>query len=500
MDRIYADKFRYVDSFLAHRVENIIDQQIEASRNLAINNLLDKFLVHSKMQFGDPGTYNVDGEFNDLRWQSLVSAIQEFLPRWGPMADNDERAEVQLLTVEKSRTHLRLRAESGKIHHAGKSHLFRSRMRIVRDQAICGIALDMEENGESFDHLYVNPSSPEHAKRYASYLYRAGIVPQSELIIPLRWTDKILLLINLEHTKPNAFTDYHRECAKAACLAITRFVNLLDEQEQQLHDDEKQFRYMLLKVINRLTKTQAHSLKGNFGDLKTSIRVLEERLQRSTDKRVTEELAALKENHARLVTFTDKFGTELVSFVNFGKKNLQIIANSAVADMKLDGIISRDNISFESDNIPADIWVYCSDIAREHVYNVFTNSIEQLAVTRINKRLFSGRIELRFGIEESVDLSGKQQSYNMAVLEIGDNAGGVAQEHESKIFDVGYTTKAASGGTGFGLPSARDYFLRIGGGFEFINNFPHGCTVKLKFPIYTEELHDFLVNNLNAAI
>lgn len=70
------------------------------------------------------------------------------------------------------------------------------------------------------------------------------------------------------------------------------------------------------------------------------------------------------------------------------------------------------------------------------IFSIINNSIEALSsIDKENK-------EIRISIYSEED---------MAVVEIKDNGGGIAKEIEDKIFDVYFTTKTQSGGTGLGL-------------------------------------------------
>lgn len=70
------------------------------------------------------------------------------------------------------------------------------------------------------------------------------------------------------------------------------------------------------------------------------------------------------------------------------------------------------------------------------IFSIINNSIDALSsIDKENK-------EIRISIYSEED---------MAVVEIKDNGGGIAKEIEDKIFDVYFTTKSQSGGTGLGL-------------------------------------------------
>lgn len=70
------------------------------------------------------------------------------------------------------------------------------------------------------------------------------------------------------------------------------------------------------------------------------------------------------------------------------------------------------------------------------IFNIINNSIDALSVSSTEDK------EIRISIHEERD---------MAIVEISDNGGGISSDIADKIFDVYFTTKQGSKGTGLGL-------------------------------------------------
>lgn len=70
------------------------------------------------------------------------------------------------------------------------------------------------------------------------------------------------------------------------------------------------------------------------------------------------------------------------------------------------------------------------------IFNIINNSIDALSVSSTEDK------EIRISIHEEKD---------MAIVEISDNGGGISSDIADKIFDVYFTTKQGSKGTGLGL-------------------------------------------------
>ena len=64
-------------------------------------------------------------------------------------------------------------------------------------------------------------------------------------------------------------------------------------------------------------------------------------------------------------------------------------------------------------------------------------------------------------------------------IQVVDNGAGISPDHQSRIFDLFYSTK---GSFGFGLWSARRYVLANGGDLTVSSEPGHGTTFTLTLP------------------
>ena len=83
--------------------------------------------------------------------------------------------------------------------------------------------------------------------------------------------------------------------------------------------------------------------------------------------------------------------------------------------------------------------------------------------------------------EIRIDIILKKENQN-ALLTIGDNAGGIADENLSKIFDPYFTTKHQSIGTGLGLYIARMIIEDTMSGSLKAQNFKDGAIFNIRTP------------------
>jgi signal transduction histidine kinase len=77
-------------------------------------------------------------------------------------------------------------------------------------------------------------------------------------------------------------------------------------------------------------------------------------------------------------------------------------------------------------------------------------------------------------------------SYNLngtAVIEVSDTGTGIAPEHLPHIFDLRFTTKEHTGGTGLGLPNVKTAVENLHGGrVEVESEVGRGSTFRLYLP------------------
>jgi signal transduction histidine kinase len=67
-----------------------------------------------------------------------------------------------------------------------------------------------------------------------------------------------------------------------------------------------------------------------------------------------------------------------------------------------------------------------------------------------------------------------------AVVTITDNAGGIPDECIGRIFDLYYTTKESSGGTGIGLYMSKNVIEKNMGGKLSVNNIDNGTQFRIE--------------------
>jgi signal transduction histidine kinase len=265
-------------------------------------------------------------------------------------------------------------------------------------------------------------------------------------------------------------------------------------------DKEKELRYLMLRVANRLSHAQVHRTKGEFGVLISALSEAKKEVNAGRRMEAIEEIEVAEAKTRILKDVTLDFNTNISDFIKFGRRSLKALVRDVMPDSKKSAsLFAGDNIEFRLDDVPDDAFVFCSGLAREHVYTVIQNSIEQFVSRRKSDPAFSGLIEVGFRRIGRKKMDRNIDTYDFLELSVTDNGGGVPKESEDRIFDPGFSLKKDAGGTGFGLPSAREYMERIGGRLPWENGFPNGAIFRLQFPEYTEALHEGMAEQLNIV-
>ena len=108
----------------------------------------------------------------------------------------------------------------------------------------------------------------------------------------------------------------------------------------------------------------------------------------------------------------------------------------------------------------------------------FTIKSNQSALTQILMNLLSNAVEsINFDIEGSVAI----RILNGTELSIKDTGCGILKEDLDKIFDIAFTTKSKTGGTGIGLFIVKELSQRLGITIRFNSEIGIGTQVSLTF-------------------
>jgi len=144
-------------------------------------------------------------------------------------------------------------------------------------------------------------------------------------------------------------------------------------------------------------------------------------------------------------------------------------------------MVESYDISADEINIDRDEFIQiATNLMRNSLQAMTRNSLEATPqenmpkeyLMRITSRVVSGQVEIDFT----------------------DSGTGIAEEHQSLLFDSNFTTKSADEGTGLGLGIARRLIRAHGGDLEFISSVPFKeTTFRLIIPLKTQTQEEFKV-------
>jgi len=482
----YDEGFRQLAQMIAERSGAVIDNQFELRQSSQTQRIMSQFLTPKALK---NRPFSPD-QLYDERWSTIVDLFVGYFPTWSPLAFSRPPL-VQILTVNSlTADFIVLRTTRGKRSVAYQP--------LRRDLTISGLFLEYEAKNSGQEYLLVNPTDREYSQRYASILF--DDIPQSELVIPVRDGDdgenNIVGLINLEHPDRDAFSDYHLDIALRAARAVAPFILYLISEEKQNISADKQFRYVVARLLGRISRLHLHRIKNLNMTIGSAIQELQIGLGSTLKNEQARNLRDLVLGFDELKKASRTFVANLSGHMSYGEIDLADSVMAAINEFDVERIAKDENIAIKHDLKPG-VNVFGSRIIREHVYNIIRNSFDQIRIRTKNRQQESGVIEIRMASEQFANLRGKERSYKFAKLSIVDNAGGIPTEHEARVLEPGYTTKRGSGGTGHGLTAAWEYMVNTGGYLELDNRPGEGLAVHMYFPVYTPGYHELLSKDLN---
>jgi two-component system, sporulation sensor kinase C len=252
----------------------------------------------------------------------------------------------------------------------------------------------------------------------------------------LNYVEKVTIknnIIKIVNTSKVPLLDF--EGNVIGILAITQDItehtenlNLLKEQEQLLIQQSR------LASMGEMIANIAHQWRqplSIISTLATGIK-LERELGISKDENVNESLEMINQNTQYLSKTIDDFKnffkksnhTNTVYTNDLLTKTLKLIS-SRLKDNNIEIILNNDN---------AKINTYENELIQIYI-NILNNAIDAFADVDYNKYIFIETKEVN----------------NRLIIEIKDNAGGIANNVIEKIFEPYFSTKDEKNGTGLGL-------------------------------------------------
>ncbi len=518
-------------------------------------NLSSQFLLRyneagngmADLENGEDAKSHLDNE----GWGLILETIASLVPNYEPFSFPSDFPKWQILTIEKGRKYLNLRAELSSLSEdAGsqpkESQTFLTR-RLETRKTVSGLVVENEDKGVNRPYLLCNPAQDHTIRgRFASTMW--SDLPKSELIIPIIGAGgRAIAIINVEHKEENAFSLYHVDCIQKASGLVANFAQNIIDTNKMAADSEKELRYLLFRIINKLSEQYQHRTKNEFGSLMSAMveaqsevgevkeaidseRELRDLLIQTTDSlsrqiqhktknefaallsSVERARSALKEpnlaaieeelNEATEITKVLKdsalgFQERAKDFVRYGEYTVHTMLKDVVRDSQRAAASLGNGVNFsyvEQRDVPT---IFCSGMLAEHIYSIIQNSIENFEEQRkLGVSIPEPTIEVTVDVRPGeTDRLGQVLSSGFVDISILDNGGGLPEKTRRNPFKLGLSSKAQ--GNGSGLATALRYMHRIGGDVKLVDEPSQGVKVSIRAPAYADELHDGMAEELN---
>lgn len=309
---------------------------------------------------------------------------------------------------------------------------------IVLDERI-GLTGQVFETGESI--LIKNISEePDYIA------FSTDLKLKSELLVPIKFEDKVLAVINIESPQIGAFSedDLHivellAEYVSSSVIRLWRLQeleSLVSERTKELEESNQQLK-QLDEMKNHFISTATHELRTPLASIKGYTELLLNGLSGPLDEEVVESLEIVYRNSERLKSLTD----DLLDQQRLETGNFTVEVKTIDLNKLLDEIIKETSPFFTENSI---------------TFNVENDSLENIKADRI--RLNQVLINLvnnaiRYSPKNSKITLKIEQLPNFIKFSVIDEGYGMSEDDVEKLFKPFPNIKSQKilGGTGLGL-------------------------------------------------
>jgi signal transduction histidine kinase len=424
-------------------------------------------------------------------WEEIAKFTALFLPDWSPLRIEPIPL-VQLLAYNEGDRYLILHSAQNVANSTYKSGIpILNSIPLKVEETICGLLIEQNK-----DVILINPQK-EYSYRYQAYLFGHNI-PQSELVIAIRYNGKIIALLNLEHQNENVFHDYHISLLRKLANVLAPFINALRIQEDIQRNKEIGLIYVMTDLLRRMTSTYRHKIGNLLLKSRLAINKLNEEYK-DNEGNVNKYLSDLTQFIDDFQNKSASFLSDLPDYINYKGIDITQTINEAIEEFEPETLGTKEKIYFEFSPLGDKPKIFASQMLREHIYNLLNNSMDAIKDSIANQKIEKGVISILMRKEKVIDANEKETSPARIYVQINDNGGGVPEEDYSHIEEYGYTTKRKSGGTGFGLPAAKEYMKSFSGNLTTKNSFGKGFSVCFYLQEYDINYHKELINKIKGG-
>jgi signal transduction histidine kinase len=335
--------------------------------------------------------------------------------------------------------------------------------RVHLDQSVSGRLIR-----EEIALLNIDPR--DERQLYRPYL---GSQMKSELIVRADIAKNVVVIVNIESDKENAFRQPHVEAIQVAVRQLVPILAGLYARRSRTQLQQRAILYALDNHLESVTEAFSHDVNTPLATLRelasqialtvSNLTVNDEHL-----KPLIQGIDERAERLRRLIQGIDDRRKQLVNdIVGFSHNACRSVTDLMDSALQLVRVEDRGiQVSREYDTSAE---VYSSLFLKEIFANLIQNAIFWLDTRMLDDPLFKGRLSIRITREDregslpaDSTVAGDRARLNQKVrVVVRDNGPGMPAEHSGKVFERHFTLR--EDGTGLGLFAAKEYVTSIGG-------------------------------------
>lgn len=268
--------------------------------------------------------------------------------------------------------------------------------------------------------------------------------------------------------RTEALSQAHEDLNRLNIELARRLVDLKEAQDQIIKKGK-------LAQLGQLTATVAHEIRNPLGAIKTSVQLIERKLQGQS--------LGLEKSLERINNGVRRCDYIITELLDFARSKALVLKDHAI-DEWLASVLDE-----EAPNIPSQVRVSCglglkgqsavfdADRMRRVIVNLVSNAVEAM-VGKGSERV-AGLVQ-----DPCIEIATRFADGNIEIA-VTDNGPGISEDNFKKILEPLFTTK--SFGIGLGLSAVEKILQLHGGGLRVTSVLGHGATFVAWFPVVAAE-------------
>ena len=297
-------------------------------------------------------------------------------------------------------------------------------------------------------------------------LFRASVGPRSSPAGEVRVAvDPDALLGQVEAWRSSLRTWVAVAATLGILVVLVSFVYVLHLIRKNRRLEQSRLAALRRAEVALLAQGLAHEIRNPLNAMSMNLQMLEEEIQAlpgAGDGDHLELLASTKSEIQRLDSLVNNFlAYARPRQPSFEQRDLNEVLNEVARFLQVDFQQSQVQLSLDLEPLLPTVEIDDTQF-KQALMNLLMNARQVLKA--------GGNVTLRSRASPSGEI----------LVEVQDNGPGVPEEAQARIFDVFYSNRG--GGTGLGLPIARQIVERHGGQIELENALGQGAIFRIRLP------------------